>query len=117
MVLLVGVVLEWAWLECGQDTMFVNCPQGNVERAGAYYLLRKENFKNSYPALNGDDFNTLFTHPIDGTIFLCRGRDATLHKAVWNEKTQMWDRSRLPRWDQAAGFNVLLFIQVETLLI
>ena len=89
--------------------MFVNCPQGNVERAGAYYLLRKENFKNSYPALNGDDFNTLFTHPIDGTIFLCRGRDATLHKAVWNEKTQMWDPKQIAKMGPSGWFQCVTF--------
>ena len=93
----------------GRDTMFVNCPQGNVERAGAYYLLRKENFKNSYPALNGDDFNTLFTHPIDGTIFLCRGRDATLHKAVWNEKTQMWDPKQIAKMGPSGWFQCVTF--------
>ena len=93
----------------GRDTMFVNCPQGNVERAGAYYLLRKENFKNSYPALNGDDFNTLFTHPIDGTIFLCRGRDATLHKAVWNEKTQMWDPKQIAKMGRSGWFQCVTF--------
>ena len=109
------VLLVWSSAPSGlgwsvdRDTMFVNCPQGNVERAGAYYLLRKENFKNSYPALNGDDFNTLFTHPIDGTIFLCRGRDATLHKAVWNEKTQMWDPKQIAKMGPSGWFQCVTF--------
>lgn len=92
-----------------RDTMFVNCPQGNPESAGAYFLLRKEGFKNSYPALNGDDFNTLFTHPKDGTIFLCRGRDATLHKAVWNEKSQMWDPVQIAKMGPSGWFQCVTF--------
>lgn len=83
-----------AW-SLDRDTMFIGNNQGTEDGIGAYFALRSEGFQTPHPMLVGRDYNCIFVHPTDGTIFLTRGYDGTLHQATYNPKTEMWDVKNL----------------------
>ncbi len=89
--------LDWS---LDKDTMFINNVTSNQSGTGVYYFLRKEGFGIAHDCVIERDINCVFTYKGKGSesnssLFLIRGNDASLLKAVFNQQTLLWDAVKL----------------------
>lgn len=90
--------MDWSM---DKDTMFINNVTGNQTGTGVYYFLRKEGFGIPHDCVIERDINCVFTYKnVESPektpgLFLIRGNDASLLKAVYNSETQLWDATKL----------------------
>lgn len=97
-----------------KDTLFVNNVVTTDDAPGVYYFLRNENFQIPHDCVIMKNVNCVFVNdadPDDWGIYLISKDKSMLYKAIYNEKTGLWDPYELHsfgnsgQWYESAVFH------------